>query len=132
MNSYNITYPFKDNNETKSFIQVNQVSKDAYSSNLLLLLLTQRDERYYEPEYGTNLLKYVFEPNDNLTATQVEEEIKNTVALYIPEVKITSVTFNWLVDDQGQPISDNQLNVNIKFVYNEGALTEQGNIDLNF
>jgi len=132
MNSYNITYPFKDNNETRSFVQVNQVSKDAYSSNLLLLLLTQRDERYYEPEYGTNLLKYIFEPNDNLTATQVEEEIKNTVALYIPEVKITSVTFNWLVDDQGQPISDNQLNVNIKFVYNEGALTEQGNIDLNF
>lgn len=132
MNSYNITYPFKDNNETRSFIQMNQVSKDSYSSNLLLLLLTQKGERYYENDYGTNLIKYIFEPNDQLTATDVEEEIRNTVALYMPEIKITSVTFNWNEDENGQPISENQLNVNIQFVYTEGSLTEQGNIDLNF
>ena len=132
MNSYNITYPFKDDNETRRFIQMNQVTKDSYSSNLLLLLLTQKGERYYESDYGTNLLKYIFEPNDNLTSTQVEEEIRNTVSLYIPEVKITSVTFNWLNDIDGHAISDNQLNVNVQFVYTEGSLTEQGNIDLNF
>ena len=91
MNSYNITFPFKDDNETRSFIQMNQVSKDSYSSNLLLLLLTQKNERYYEPDYGTNLLKYIFEPNDQLTAGQVEEDIRNTVSLYIPEIKISSV-----------------------------------------
>jgi len=132
MNSYNITFPFKDDNVTNSFVSVNQVSKDAYSSNLLLLLLTQKGERYYEPNYGTNLLKYIFEPNDQLSATQVEEEIRDTVALYIPEVKITSVTFNWNETDDGQPISENQLNVNIQFIYTEGSLTEQGNLDLNF
>lgn len=132
MNSYNITYPFKDNTVTNSFIQMNQVSKDAYSSNLLLLLLTQKGERYYEPDYGTNLLKFIFEPNDNLTSSQVEDEIRNTVSLYIPEVKIASVTFNWLNDEEGNPISENQLNVNIKFTYEEGALSEEGNIDLNF
>jgi phage baseplate assembly protein W len=132
MNSYNITFPFKDNNETKSFIQMNQVSKDSYSSNLLLLLLTQKGERYYESDYGTNLLKYIFEPNDQLTATDVEEEIRNTVALYIPEVRITSVRFNWNETEDGQPIPETQLNVSIQFVYTEGSLTEQGNIDLNF
>ena len=132
MNSYNITFPFKDDTLTNSFIEMNQVSKDAYSSNLLLLLLTQKNERYYEPDYGTNLLKHIFEPNDQLTAGQVEEDIRNTVSLYIPEVKITSVSFNWNNDDNGEPISDNQLNVNIKFVYTEGSLAEEGNIDLNF
>ena len=132
MNSYNITFPFKDNNETKSFIKMNQVSKDSYSSNLLLLLLTQKGERYYESDYGTNLLKYIFEPNDQLTATDIEEEIRNTVALYIPQVQVNSVTFNWNSSEDGQPIPETQLNVNIKFVYVEGSLTEQGNIDLNF
>ena len=132
MNSYNITYPFKDDNEIRSYIQMNQVSKDSYSSNLLLLLLTQKGQRYYESDYGTNLLKYIFEPNDQLTATQVEEEIRNTVALYIPEVKITSVNFNWNETEDGQPIPETQLNVNIQFVYTEGSLTEQGNLDLNF
>lgn len=132
MNSYNITFPFKDDNETNSFIKMNQVSKDAYSSNLLLLLLTQKGERYYEPDYGTNLLKYIFEPNDQLTATDIEEEIRNSVALYIPQVQVNSVTFNWNSTEDGQPIPETQLNVNIKFVYVEGSLTEQGNIDLNF
>jgi phage baseplate assembly protein W len=132
MDSYNITFPFQDDTITNSFISMNQVSKDSYSSNLLLLLLTQKNERYYEPDYGTNLLKYIFEPNDNISATQVEEEIRDTVALYIPEVKITSVTFNWNNDEEGQPISENQLNVNIQFIYTEGSLSEQGNLDLNF
>jgi len=132
MNSYNISYPFNDDNETRSFIQMNRVTKDSYSSNLLLLLLTKKGERYYEPDYGTNLLKYIFEPNDNLTSTEVEEEIRNTVSLYIPEVKITSIKFNWLNDTDGESIPDTQLNVNIQFIYSESSLTEQGNLDLNF
>ena len=127
MNSYNITYPFKDNNETNSFIQMNQVSKDSYTSNLLLLLLTQKNERYYEPDYGTNLLKFIFEPDDNLTPNQVEDEIRNTVALYIPEIKINSVIFN-----EEKINNENQLNVNIKFTYEEGALSEEGNLNLTF
>lgn len=132
MNSYNITFPFRDDNETNSFIQMNKVTKNSYSSNLLLLLLTEKGERYYESDYGTNLLKYIFEPNDELTSEDVEEEIRATVSLYIPEIKITSVTFNWNENEAGREISDNQLNVNIKFTYIEGSLTEQGNIDLNF
>jgi len=132
MNSYNITFPFKDDNETNSFIKMNQITKDSYSSNLLLLLLTEKGERYYESDYGTNLLKYIFEPNDDLTSTQVEEEIRNTVALYIPEIKISSVSFNWETNEEGNKIPDSQLNVNIKFTYSEGSLTEQGNLDLNF
>jgi phage baseplate assembly protein W len=109
-----------------------QVTKDAFSSDLLLLLLTQKGERYYMPDYGTNLLKFIFEPNDTLTATDVEQEIKNTVAAYIPALKITLVTFNWNLDDNGQPISGNQLNVNIKFTYSEDNFSEQGEVDLNF
>jgi len=132
MNSYNITFPFRDDTITNSFISMNQVTKDSYSSNLLLLLLTQKNERYYEPDYGTNLLKYIFEPNDQITAGQVEEDIRNTVSLYIPEIKISSVTFNWNNDDNGEPISDNQLNVHIEFTYSEGSLAEAGDIDLNF
>jgi len=132
MNSYNITYPLKDDNSTGTLFSTNRVTKDSYSSNLLLLLLTQRGERYYNSEYGTNLIKYIFEPNDNLTSNDIEEEIKNTVSLYIPELKITSVTFNSVNDQDGNKISDNQLNVNVKFVYSEGILNEVGNLDINF
>lgn len=132
MNSFNINYPFKDDTSTKGFISMNRVSKDSYSSNLLLLLLTQKGERLYESDYGTNLLKFIFEPNDDLTASGVEEEIKNLVSLYIPEIKITSVKFYRLNDDADNPISENQLNVNVKFVYTEGFLNEVGELNITF
>ncbi len=131
MKSYNITFPFTDDNDTNNFLMTNTITKDAYSSNLLLLLLTEKGERYYESDYGTNLLKYIFEPNDDLTSADIEEEIRNTVALYIPEIKISSVNFNWNNNDDGKVISDTQLNVNVKFTYNEGLLTEEGNLDIN-
>jgi len=132
MISYNIKYPLNDNVSTNTYFQMSRVTKDAFSSDLLLLLLTQKGERYYEPDYGTDLLKYIFEPSDNLTASDVEQEIKRTVSLYIPSLQINSITFNWKTDDNRQPISENQLNVNIKFTYSEDAFNEEGSLDLNF
>jgi len=132
MNSYNITFPFNDDVTKNTFFQMNRVTKDSYLSNLLLLLLTEKHERYYQPDYGTFLLQHIFEPNDEITSQMVEEDIKETVALFMPEIKIVSVRFNWLNSDNGEPIPENQLNVNIKFVYKEGSLSEEGNLDLNF
>jgi len=132
MQSYNIKFPLVDDTSKNAYFLMTQVTKDAFSSDLLLLLLTQKAERYYMPLFGTNLLKFIFEPNDQLTATSVEEEIKNTVAAYIPALKINLITFNWNLDDNGQPISEHQLNVNIKFTYSENAFTEEGEVDLNF
>ena len=132
MASYNIKFPLRDDISTNTYFQMSRVTKDAFSSDLLLLLLTQRGERYYEPDYGTNLLKYIFEPNDGLTANDVEQEIKRIVSLYIPALTITKVTFNWNLDDNGQPIPETQLNVNVKFTYSEDAFNESGELDLTF
>ena len=132
MVSYNIKFPLNDDTVTNTYFLMSRVTKDAFSSDLLLLLLTQKGERYYEPEYGTNLLKFIFEPNDNLTANDIEAEIKKTVSLYIPALTIDSIDFNRETDSEGEPISDNQLNVKVKFTYNEDAFSETGELDLNF
>jgi phage baseplate assembly protein W len=132
MASYNITFPLNDDVSTNTYFLMSKVTKDAFSSDLLLLLLTQKGERYYESDYGTNLLKYIFEPNDNLDANDIEQEIKTIVSTYIPALTINSVTFNWLTDDEGNSISENQVNVNIKFTFSEDAFTEKGELDLNF
>ena len=132
MTSYNITFPLNDDVATNSYFLMSKVTKDAFSSDLLLLLLTEKGERYYEPEYGCGLLKYIFEPNDGLNANDIEQEIKTTVSLYIPALTINQVTFNWNTDDNGQSISENQVSVNIKFTFSEDAFSEQGSLDINF
>ena len=132
MASYNITFPLNDDVSTNSYFLMSKVTKDAFSSDLLVLLLTKKGERYYEPDYGTNLLKYIFEPNDNLEAGDIEREIKTIVSTYIPALTINSVTFNWNRDDEGNTISENQVNVNVKFTFSEDAFSENGELDLNF
>jgi phage baseplate assembly protein W len=132
MKSYNIKFPLNDDVNTNMFFMTNKTTKDAFSSDLLLLLLTQKGERYYEPDYGTDLLKFIFEPNDGRTTTDIEDEIKRTVSLYIPDLRITSVTFNQGTDDEGNPISDNQLNVNVKFVFDEDTFNSEGELTINF
>ena len=133
MKSINIKFPLADDNEKNQFFQMNEVTKDALTSNLLLLLLTQKGQRYYNPNYGTNLLQYVFEPKDNLTITEVEREIKITVKEFIPELTITNVEFftdgN---DDQGDIVGDNEIRVVINFVYSEDTFSESGRLVLNF
>ena len=132
MITYNIKFPLNDDVTQNTYFKMTRVTKDAFSSDLLLLLLTQKGERYYEPDYGTDLLKYIFEPNDTLTASDVEQEIKRTVSLYIPNLMINNIVFNWNTDAEGQPISENQLNVKIRFTYSEDAFMEKGELDLNF
>jgi len=132
MLTYNIKFPINDDVTNNTYFAMTRVTKDAFSSDLLLLLLTQKGERYYEPDFGTNLLKFIFEPNDNITETDIEEEIKNVVSLYIPALKIKSVSFNKLTDEEGNLVSENQLNVDIKFIYSEDAFSEEGELSLNF
>jgi len=132
MKSYNITFPLKDDPTTNSFLLMTKVTKDAFSSDLLLLLLTQKGERYYDPNYGTNLLKYIFEPNDSITSSDIEQELKNTVSTYIPNLTINKIDFNWNFDEDGKPISDTQLNVKIKFIFSEDSFSESGELDIKF
>lgn len=132
MKSYNIRFPIVDDNETKKFLETNQTTKDSFSSNLLLLLLTEKGERYYDPDYGTNLLKFIFEPNDALTQTDIEQEIKRTVSTYIPPLSIKSIKFTEMTDEDDGSYKPTGVNVHIDFIYSEDAFSESGELDLNF
>jgi phage baseplate assembly protein W len=132
MITYNIKFPLRDDVSTNTLFEMSQTTKDALSSDLILLLLTKKGERYYDPEFGTNLLKYIFEPNDNITAGEVESSIKDTVKIYIPSLTIDKITFNWNYDEEGNQLSDSQLNVNVKFTYSEDVFSESGELELTF
>ena len=132
MVSYNIKFPLEDDVSTNRYFQMNSVTKDSYTSDLLLLLLTTKGERYYEPDFGTNLIKFIFEPKDNITLGDIERDIKETVKNYIPSLTITNIVFNETVDSEGFPIKENQVNVKINFTFEEDAFSQSGELELNF
>lgn len=87
----NISYPFKDSKKG-FFLDLTSDDNEAIKSDLLHLILTRRGQRFYNPEFGTNLLQFIFEPNDELTLTSIKTEITEVVGKYLPQVKFDEIT----------------------------------------
>lgn len=87
------TLSFKDINITfKKHPVTNDlvVSRDASAVKqaIVNLLLTNKGEKVFNPEYGSNIRKFLFEPLDYATAAQVKRNIESTVLTYEPRVII--------------------------------------------
>ena len=130
MASINIRFPLNDDLDKNGLFSSNAITKEALESNLILLLLTRKGERYYQPDYGTNLIQYLFEPKDNFTLADIEEELRETVSRYIPQLTIDSVDFFREVDVDGIPLKDTEISVEIGFTFTEDAFSEQGTLTL--
>jgi uncharacterized protein len=87
----NINYPFKDSN-TGFFLDLNSDDQNAIKADLLHLILTRKGQRLYNPDFGTDLLRYIFEPNDSLTLSKISEEITTVVKKYLPNLQINEIT----------------------------------------
>lgn len=87
----NINYPFKDSLKG-FFLDLTSDDNSAIKADLMHLILTRKGQRLYNPEFGTNLLQFIFEPNDSLTLNKVKEEITTVVKRYLPKLQITEIS----------------------------------------
>ena len=88
----NIDFPFKDSSKG-FYLQLNQTNRDAIRADLLHLLLTNKGERLYLPDFGSDLKKYIFEPNDEITHDEIRENLNDTIKKYIPNLIINNIIF---------------------------------------
>ena len=92
------TVPFKD--LSLSFAK-NKVTEDllvkkedaAVKQAVLNILLTNKGERLYDAQYGSNVRAYLFEPLDFGTAGSIKDEIVRTLKTYEPRVSIQECIF---------------------------------------
>lgn len=87
----NIDYPFK-NSPKGFFLNLNADDQRAIKADLMHLLLTRKGQRLYNPDFGTDLLRYIFEPNDSLTLEAVTQEVKNSIRKYLPRLVVNNIT----------------------------------------
>jgi phage baseplate assembly protein W len=68
-------------------------------SNLLNLLLTNKGERVFNPEFGCDLGRALFEGiNENIVET-ITDLINTNVAIFVPEVQINNVVVDLSTPD---------------------------------
>jgi phage baseplate assembly protein W len=89
----NINFPFVESPKG-FFVDLNELDTKAIKANIMHLLLTKKGERYYNPEFGTNLWRYIFQPNDSITFGEIQSDITQTLERYFPKLKVNKIEIN--------------------------------------
>ena len=79
------------------------VVPDQVKENLKTLLLTQIGERYMQPEFGTNLLSIVFQPNVSELKGEIQEILETSIGTWLPYIIIEDLTILTAEDEPTLP-----------------------------
>lgn len=92
---YGITYPFSDDSDLNTLFDMNETRLESIKSMVLHIIFTSKGQRIRQPEFGTDLIKYIFESNDNsITLGNVKDEIRRQISFYLPEVSFNNIKIN--------------------------------------
>jgi phage baseplate assembly protein W len=100
--TYGIDFPFRES-QKGDYLSMTEIPEKEVRANLVHLLLTRKGSRYYLPDFGTRIYEYIFDQNDLITFNLIEEEIREGVKKYIPNLDINSIN---IVSAENDPDSD--------------------------
>lgn len=88
---YGIKYPFTAKDNTKTFVDLDSDASIAIKSDIIHIIFTPKGQRIRDPEFGTNLIKFIFNPNDNESWADIKDEIKSAVSKSVPNVTLKEI-----------------------------------------
>jgi len=65
------------------------------------ILLTPKRTYIFDPEYGSDIYKLVFEPADEDTVERIKDEVVNSITTYDNRARITQVDVTYLSNRKG-------------------------------
>lgn len=119
---YGIKYPFTINNDSGLFIDLNETKDDDILSQILHVIMTRKNTRIKMPDFGTDLIKYIFELNDESTWSNIKSEIIESVSKYVPGVILKDIRV--LRDDS----EDSKILVDIEYSVKRGVSEESNRV----
>ena len=93
-------------------------TKDQIKSNLINLLLTDKGERVMNPNFGTNLKRFLFEGITNNNIETLKDNILSSILTYIYEITVTNIV---LVPDT----DNNLVSLTIEYYLNISQTPDQ-------
>lgn len=122
-----LRFPFTAMEVEGFFLDLDYNPYKEIKSDIMHLLFTPKGQRVRMPNFGTNLLRYIFEPNDDKTKTDIKIELQETIKKFIPSVSITdlkitnstehnytaNVEINYTIDEGSGLLTYDTININI-------------------
>ena len=118
---YDIKLPFRVDNDDNFFLNLNESMEDKVASEIVHVILTPKRSRIRMPEFGTDLIRFVFEMNDDDAWEGVKNEIKEAVKNYVPNAAIEDIE---VVSYNGREVeSENGIYLDVRYSVLKGNNT---------
>lgn len=88
---YGIKFPIQIVSEEGKCLDLNRTKAGMVKSQLMHVLFTPIGQRIRQPNFGTNLIQFLFNPNDNETFNDVVGTIKQIVKKWVPDCSLESI-----------------------------------------
>lgn len=88
---FGIKYPFTSDGFQHFFVDANNTLKDKVKSQLMHIVFTPKGQRIRNPEFGTDLIKYIFEQSDGMTWESVKNEIRDSVSRWATNISLRDI-----------------------------------------
>lgn len=76
----------------------------AVKQALLTILETAKGDRLFEPDFGCDLRRFLFEPMDGQTSTDIKEAIEGSIGRFEPRVTVLRVSVAPMANTDGYNI----------------------------
>ncbi len=106
-----ITLPITNGKE--GYFNRSYTTLEQAKSNLKNLLLTMKGERPMQPDFGSDLMKMVFEQDDGTLVDRIRNTIINAVTTWLPYLTINTIEVNNQISGDDNNI--NRYNINLVF-----------------
>lgn len=108
---YGIKFPTQIKTK-RTLLDLNRSNADKVKSDLIHLIFTPEGQKLRDPLFGTSLVKFLMDPNDNIMWADVVMNIKDKVKAFIPGCEIVDVSTEQFNEGLG-------LAVNLKYSVKE-------------
>ena len=88
---YGIKFPITVLSDDLSLFDTNYLQSDSVTSELMHIIFTPKGQRLRDPEFGTNLIQFIFNQNDMQTWGDVVSEVRDSVTKYLKDCKVNDI-----------------------------------------
>lgn len=119
---FGIKYPFTTEKSENYFVDTNMTLKDKVRSILMHVIFTPKGQKIRDPQFGTDLIRYIFEPNDSLSWSKVKTEVNEVMQKHLNNVSINDISVLKSEEDVSE------IFVKIIYTVTNGIVSQSDNI----
>jgi phage baseplate assembly protein W len=80
-------------------------NEEAVKTAIRNLILTNKYERPFQPNFGSNIKKFLFDPINQITQQNIKDEIAHTIETYEPRANLIEVRVTPYLDDNAYRVT---------------------------